>query len=183
MPSSSPAQGPFRSIFFASNAFATLSHRAAIGLELGDADGFGLVDAAAPTAPGDEPAVDRLGPDAGVVAAGVDGLQAARASTAALSKVATSTGIRRVGRMRVSSAPRVLKVKVVKELVVADTVYSIHVCAASRRRSRSAPAQSRLRASPISNRCPSGSRKNARISHGYSTGGARNSAPRAMSSP
>ena len=42
--------------------------------------------------------------------------------------------------------------------------------------------QPRFRASLISNRCPSGSRKNARISHGYSTGGARNSAPRATSS-
>jgi len=129
MPSSSPAQGPVRSIFFASKAFATLSHRAAIGLGLGDADGFGLVDAAAPTAPGDEPAVDRLGAAAGVVAAGVEGLQAARASTAALSEVATSTGIRRVGRMRFSSAPRVLKVKVVTELVTDS--WSLMTCTTS----------------------------------------------------
>jgi len=46
--------------------------------------------------------------------------------------------------MRVSSAPRVLKVNVVTELVtelvVADDVYSIDVCAASRRNA----AESRL---------------------------------------
>jgi len=46
--------------------------------------------------------------------------------------------------MRVSSAPRVLKVNVVTELVtelvVADDVYSIDVCAASRRKA----AESRL---------------------------------------
>src|SRR6476469_1685398 len=107
MPSSSPAHGPVRSIFFASKGFATLSHRAATALGLGDADGFGLVDDAAPTAPGDVAAVDGLGADPAVVAAGAEGLQAAIASTAAASAAATGTGIRRDGRIGVSSAPRV----------------------------------------------------------------------------
>src|SRR6186997_2086251 len=49
MPRSSPAHRPVRSTFFASNAFATLSHLAAIagvglGVGLDVADGAGLAD-------------------------------------------------------------------------------------------------------------------------------------------
>jgi hypothetical protein len=72
---------------------ATLSQGAAtIGFGLGDRDGAGLVDAA-----GSEPVVE-----AAVVAAGLDGVHAATASTRI-----TSAGVRRDDLIGVSSRPSI----------------------------------------------------------------------------